>query len=206
MLDYRDQGRRDPLSRLVLASCSPRRCELLGRLGIPFVTVSPAVDETCSLPARDCVVELSLRKASAVAAAEPDAFIVAADTLVSVQSMKLGKPSSDDDAVRMLSLLSGQTHQVYTGVTVVSPSGMTVSGYDRTDVTFCSLPKDEILSYVHTGEPLDKAGGYALQGRASVWVTRIVGSDSSVIGLPLYLVREFLLKTGFPLVSSLIRD
>ena len=191
------------MSRLILASRSPRRCELLSRLGFPFETVVPDLDETCSLPVDKAVQELSRRKAAAVAEKVPHAFIVAADTLVSIGSHTLGKPSCPEDAVRMLTLLSGQTHQVFSGITVISPEGMVRTGFDRTDVTFCDIPREEIMAYVRSGEPLDKAGSYALQGRAGLWVVRLEGSDTSVIGLPLYLLRQLLLETGYPLTSSM---
>lgn len=190
------------MSRLVLASQSPRRLELLSRFGIPFETFVPAVDESCDLPADEAVGLLSRRKADATASSFPDAFILAADTLVSVDGVSLGKPSGPEDAVRMLRLLSGRTHQVFTGVSVRSPSGRVFTAVDRTEVTFCPVPEEEVLSYVASGEPLDKAGSYALQGRASVWITRIDGCDTSVIGLPLYLVRKLLLDAGYPLAKA----
>ena len=186
------------LSRLVLASQSPRRCELLRRTGIPFETFVPDVDESCDLAPGEAVRVLSRRKALAAAALFPDAFILGSDTLVSLDGAALGKPSGPADAARMLRLLSGNTHQVFTGVTVVSPSGQVLTGADCTDVTFTVIPEEEILSYVASGEPLDKAGSYALQGRASLWVTHLDGSDTSVIGLPLYLVRQLLSEAGFP--------
>ena len=99
-------------------------------------------------------------------------------------------------------MLSGQTHQVYTGVTVMSPDGSAFTGSDRTDVTFAPVDEAEIIDYVSTGEPMDKAGAYALQGRAGMWVTHLDGSDTSVIGLPLYLVRSLLLQAGYPLLSA----
>ena len=99
----------------------------------------------------------------------------------------------------MLHMLSGNTHQVYTAVTVISPDGTVYTDADRTDVTFTAVDDAEILDYVRSGEPMDKAGAYALQGRAGLWVTHIDGSDTSVIGLPLYLVRSLLLQAGFPL-------
>lgn len=102
----------------------------------------------------------------------------------------------------MLSRLSGRTHQVFTGVTIIPPSGEVFTASDRTDVTFCEIPGEEIRSYVATGDPLDKAGSYALQGRAALWVTRIEGCDTSVIGLPLYLVRRLLLRAGYPLTAA----
>ncbi len=186
------------MNALILASCSPRRCELLGRLGIPFQTDAPDIDESCDLPAPDAVRMLSVRKASAVSALHPDDYILAADTLVSFSGRILGKPKDAGEAAEMLRLLSGQTHQVYTGVTVISPDGIIITDYDQTDVTFCVLPEEEILSYVLSGEPLDKAGAYALQGKASIWVEHLSGSDTSVIGLPLYLVRRLLAESGFP--------
>lgn len=190
------------LSRLILASRSPRRLELLTRFGVPFETFVPDVDESCDLPAAEAVESLSRRKALATSSSFPDAFILAADTLVSVDGVSLGKPSGREDAVRMLRLLSGRTHQVFTGVTVISPSGRVFTSSDRTDVTFCEVPEEEILSYADSGEPLDKAGSYALQGRASLWITRLDGCDTSVIGLPLYLVRELLISAGYPLAAA----
>ena len=185
------------MAELVLASRSPRRCELLSRLGLSFETDAPDVDERTDLPAPEAVRLLSLRKASAAAALHPGSWILGADTLVSLDGKPFGKPKDESDAVRMLTALSGRTHQVYTGVTVISPSGTSVTEHDRTDVTFDRLSEAEILSYVHSGEPMDKAGAYALQGRAGAWVVRLDGSDTSVIGLPLYLVRRLLACTGF---------
>jgi len=190
------------LENLVLASRSPRRCELLNRIGLVFETDAPDVDETCSLPAGEAVRILSLRKAQAAAESHPGSFILAADTLVSFREEALGKPLDPPDAIRMLRMLSGQTHQVYTGVTVISPDGRVFTDSDRTDVTFASVDDAEIADYVRSGEPMDKAGAYALQGRAGMWVTHLDGSDTSVIGLPLYLVRSLLLQAGYPLLAA----
>ena len=189
------------MNELILASCSPRRCDLLSRLGIPFKTESPDVDESCSLPAPEAVKLLSMRKASAAAVIHPSCFILAADTLVSFDGHALGKPRDNSDAVSMLRLLSGKTHQVYTGVTVISPERTAFTEADRTDVTFDQLSDGEIISYVQSGEPMDKAGSYALQGRAGSWITALNGSDTSVIGLPLYLVRRLLIRSGYPFLS-----
>ena len=185
------------MEKLILASCSPRRSELLAHAGIPFETAAPDVDETCSLPADQAVEELSARKAKAAASLHPGRFILSADTLVSVDGKKLGKPKDESDAVEMLHSLSGRKHQVYTGVSVISPAGKLLTGSDRSDVTFCTLTDEEILAYIRTGEPMDKAGAYALQGRASLWISRVEGSFSSVIGLPLYLVRTLLIRSGY---------
>ena len=185
------------VEKLILASCSPRRSELLTLAGIPFDAVSPDVDETCALSAGEAVAVLSARKAEAVGAQFPGRFVLAADTLVAVDGSPLGKPVDSEDAARMLRSLSGRTHQVYTGVSVRSPDGKLLTETDCSDVSFCHVPEEELLSYVRSGEPMDKAGAYALQGRASLWITRLEGSYSSVIGLPLYLVRRLLLESGY---------
>ena len=186
----------------MLASCSPRRIDLLSRLGLSFETDRFEVDESSDLPVADRVRELSVRKASFSAKRHPDRFILAADTLVSLEGDPLGKPAGPEEAAQMLRRLSGRTHQVYTGVCVVSPSGEVFSDVDCTDVTFGDVGEEEILAYVRSGEPLDKAGAYALQGRAGAWVVRLEGSPSSVIGLPLHLVRNLLLKAGYPLLAA----
>lgn len=190
------------MAGLILASRSPRRCELLSRLGIPFDTDAPDVDETCSLPAPEAVQKLSYRKAAAAARVHPGCWILGADTLVSLKGRVLGKPSDESEAAEMLKMLSGCTHQVCTGVTVISPDGNTFTAMDSTDVTFDLITEEEILSYVCSREPMDKAGAYALQGRAASWVSRLNGSDTSVIGLPLYLVRRLLIRAGFPLLNT----
>ena len=187
------------MNGLILASRSPRRCELLSRMGLSFDTDAPDVDESCDLAAPEAVQQLSFRKASAAASLHPGCWILGADTLVALGEQSLGKPKDEKDAVRMLHMLSGRTHQVYTGVTVISPSGETLTGFDRTDVTFDTLTAGEITAYVRSGEPMDKAGAYALQGKAGSWITHLDGSDTSVIGLPLYLVRRLLIRSGYPL-------
>lgn len=190
------------MNELILASRSPRRCELLSRLGLSFETDAPDVDENCDLPAPEAVRFLSLQKASAASLAHPGCWILGADTLVSLNGQSLGKPKDAADAHNMLQMLSGKTHQVYTGVTVISPGREMFTGLDRTDVTFDQLSENEILSYIRSGEPMDKAGAYALQGKAGAWVTHLDGSDTSVIGLPLYLVRQLLMRSGFPLFDA----
>ena len=191
------------MAELILASRSARRLELLQRLALTFETDHPDVDETCLLPASEAVRELSVRKAFSSFRVHPGAYILGADTLVSVSGQSLGKPADEQDAFRMLKLLSGKTHQVFTGVTVIAPSGHSLTEVDCSHVTFTDLSDDEIRAYVRTGEPMDKAGAYALQGRAGMWVVRLDGSDSSVIGLPLYLVRRLLLEAGYPLLAEI---
>ena len=176
---------------------------MLSRLGLSFETAAPDVDESCDFPAPEAVQELSLRKALAVAKLHPGCFVLGADTLVSLDGRSLGKPKDESDAARMLQMLSGRTHQVYPGVTLISPSGNSVTELDCTHVTFDQLSREEILSYIRSGEPMDKAGAYALQGKAGSWISRLDGSDTSVIGLPLYLVRRILIRSGFPLNENL---
>lgn len=184
------------MKALILASGSPRRRELLTRAGIPFEVFSCDVDETCSLPAAETVCELSRRKALAAATSCPGRYVLAADTLVALDGVKMGKPLDQDQAVDMLRRLSGQTHQVFTGVSLYIPSGDCLTAFDRTDVTFSAVSDTEIMDYVRSGEPMDKAGAYAIQGKAGLWIRSISGSDTSVIGLPLYLVRELLIRGG----------
>ena len=185
------------METLILASASPRRRELLSHAGIPFEVQAADVDEHCGDPAAEAVKILSSRKAQSVRQRFPGRYILAADTLVELEGRVLGKPADPEEAFAMLRRLSGHTHQVYTGVTVISPTGDVLTGSDCTDVTFCDIPETEIAAYVASGEPLDKAGAYALQGRASLWVSHLEGSYSSVIGLPLFLVRNLLLQAGW---------
>ena len=182
---------------LILASASPRRRKLLSRIGIPYEPYPADVDESTCLPAREAVVLLSRRKAEASLQAHPGRWILGADTLVSLEEQILGKPSDPEDACRMLRLLSGRTHQVYTGVTVITPRGEVFTDVDASDVTFASLSEREIRAYVATGEPLDKAGAYAIQGGAAQWIRHMEGSPSGVIGLPLYEVRQLLTRAGY---------
>lgn len=182
---------------LILASASPRRKELLELAGIPFEIVPAQVDESCDGTAAERVQLLSVRKAREVASRFPGRFVLAADTLVEYEEAVLGKPSGEKEALRMLHLLSGKTHQVYSGVALISPDGNLYSAMDRSDVTFDTVSEPEIRSYVLSGEPLDKAGAYAVQGRASLWISHLNGNYSSVIGLPMNLVRSLLIRAGY---------
>lgn len=183
-------------TRLILASASPRRRELLSLTGLPFTVDAPDVDETCSLPPREAVVELSRRKAVAAAALHPGCAVLAADTLVAVDDEALGKPHDEADAFRMLRALSGRWHQVYTGVTVIGADGMIRSEADATDVHFEPMSDEAIRRYIATSEPADKAGAYAVQGIAGMWIDQLRGSHTNVIGLPLALTRRLLEACG----------
>lgn len=182
---------------VILASASPRRRELMGMTGIDFVVDVPQVDETCDLPAKDAVMEVSRRKAVAAAQMHPGSVIVAADTLVSVQDIPLGKPHDEQAAFHMLQMLRGQWHQVYTGVCCVDAQGFLHCGESHADVRFCDdMTDEEIRRYIATGEPMDKAGAYALQGIAGLWVEEVRGNSSAIIGLPLPLLRRLLAECG----------
>ena len=182
--------------QLILASASPRRRELMSLTGLAFTVDAPEVDESCSLPPREAVAELSRRKACAAAAMHPGCTILAADTLVSVDEQALGKPRDEEDAFRMLRLLSGRWHQVYTGVTVITPAGEILTRADVTDVHFETMTDEDVRRYIATKEPMDKAGAYAVQGIAGLWIDELRGSHTNVIGLPMTTVRHLLAQAG----------
>ena len=178
---------------LVLASASPRRAELLRNAGVPF-TVEPAhVPEQPADHEKpvDYAQRLARDKARAVFARHPESAVLGADTVVVVDEHLLEKPSGQADAARMLRLLSGRTHQVITGVCLVAPD-FEQSEAEITQVIFSPLSEGEIAAYVASGEPLDKAGAYAIQGMASRWVERIEGCYFNVVGLPVPRVYRML--------------
>ena len=205
---------------LVLASASPRRQELLRNAGIQFVVEPADVDET-PLPdegARHCAERLAREKALKVWRTHPQDLVLGADTVVVVDGTVLGKPADAADAARMLRMLAARTHEVITGVCMVksvsSPesrvpglgSGSVGEGGKQnpeartsseiTLVTVSEISDQEIADYVRTGEPMDKAGAYAIQGRASRWIPRIEGDYSNVVGLPVGLVYRWLRTYG----------
>jgi septum formation protein len=179
--------------RLVLASASPRRSELLRAAGLAFDVVPADVDETAlegETPEAH-VLRLARVKAERVAAGRPADVVLGADTVVAIDGLILGKPGDEADATAMLRRLSGRTHEVVTGVAVVAGAGMATS-VDRTLVHFAQLSEEDLAWYVRSGEPLDKAGAYGIQGRASRFVDRIDGSYSNVVGLPVRLAVRLL--------------
>ena len=180
---------------LILASKSPRRRELITALGRPFTATSTETDETLpALPPAEAVRILACRKAEAGAKdASSDDMVVGADTLVFYKGEALGKPADDEDAVRMLTLLSGKTHQVITGVAVWQ-NGVTESAAAVTNVTFRRLTEKEIRRYVKTGEPRDKAGSYGIQGKGGKLVDHYEGALDNVIGLPVSLLASLIEK------------
>lgn len=179
--------------RLILASGSPRRKELLAKMGYRFEIIVPDVDEQVSGHARDVVAILSRRKAAAVAEHESNGIIIASDTLVSLDGNALGKPVDEDDAYQMLSSLSGRTHEVFTGVTIIdAASGKSETRSVRTGVCFREITDEEIKDYIRTGEPMDKAGAYGIQGSAGKFVIGYEGSYENVIGFPVDDIQEML--------------
>ena len=182
---------------LILASSSPRRADLLRAAGIPFEVVPVDVDESVLRlePPGEHVRRLAREKADAVFGANPDAVVLAADTIVLVGGEIMGKPRDAADATRMLRLLSGREHEVLTGVAIVAKRGPVVE-VARTRVWLNPLSELEIAEYVATGEPLDKAGGYGIQGLGSRFIDRIQGNYSNVVGLPVALVYRLL--KGYP--------
>lgn len=189
--------------QLVLASASPRRRELLSMLGLDFSICPTDADE--SLPSGmspdAAVAELARRKAVAAGNICGDnALIIAADTMVSIDGRLLGKPSDEAEAIKMLSMLSGRSHTVYSGIALMA-AGKVCSRTVATDVIFRELTDDEILHYVKSGEPFDKAGGYGIQGRAALFVRSIVGDYHNVVGLPICEL-EVMLRDEFSLSLS----
>jgi septum formation protein len=204
---------------LILASASPRRAELLRQAGIDFAVLPADVDETVAAgeAPEDYVRRVSEAKARVIAARAPGSLVLSADTTVVVSGDILGKPSDAADARRMLRALSGRTHEVLTAVTLArpalssaegSPSGLETILDTRvasTSVELAPISDSEIDWYVATGEPMDKAGAYAIQGLASRFVTRIAGSYSNVVGLPVALVYGLLRERSalpYPVAGS----
>ncbi|WP_082639332.1 MULTISPECIES: Maf family protein [unclassified Sphingopyxis] len=186
---------------LVLASTSPRRRELLARIGlVPARIAAPEIDETplkAELP-RDYVARLAKGKALAVERA-PDEVVLSGDTAVAVGRRILEKPADEADLRRMLGLLSGRRHHVYSGICVVGTDGKARVRVVDTVVAFKALSAAEIDRYVESGEGMGKAGGYAIQGRAETFVRFLSGSHSNVVGLPLFETRALLSSAGIAL-------
>lgn len=188
--------------QIVLASASPRRIQMLGDLGLDFVSMSPDVDESGlgDLPPHTQVEVLAERKASAIEKRSgTDSPVLAADTLVSIDGTSLGKPEHAEDARRMLRLLSGKWHDVYTGLALIA-DGRTFVEHEHTRVKFRDLTDREIENYVAGGEPLDKAGAYGVQGMGSLFVERIEGDYYNVVGLPLVRLCGMLKSIGIEII------
>ena len=190
--------KREPLfwrgtAPLVLASASPRRVSLLRQVGAAFTVVDPGPDRDWpgSADPRHGVRALALEKARRVASRRPGRVVIGADTVVFLRGQRLGKPRDAGEASAMLQRLHGRTHEVWTGIAVVRDRELRTAA-ECAKVQFIRLDPDEIETYVRTGEPLDKAGGYGIQGLAGQFVRRIEGDYTTVVGLPLARLRQLL--------------
>ncbi|MBD1381197.1 Maf family protein [Metabacillus arenae] len=183
---------------LILASGSPRRKELLENINIPFTVIVSDVEETLdnTLSPEKLVMSLAKQKADAVADRFPDSFVIGADTIVAKNGQMLGKPHNEQEAYDMLSMLSGDTHEVFTGV-CIRKNDVVNCFYGKTTVTFWALSEQEIKQYIQTGEPFDKAGSYGIQKAGSVLVKEIAGDYFTVVGLPVSLTVRELRKMNF---------
>lgn len=174
------------MKHIILASASPRRKEILELADLKFdVMPSDAQEITTKTAPNEVVMELASLKAKDIyKKSEKQSVIVGADTVVAYQGQILGKPTDEADAKRMLTMLSGQTHEVYTGVCVIE-DGKTKTFYEETKVTFYEISDEQIDHYIKTGEPMDKAGSYGIQGKAAVFIKGIEGDYYNVVGFPI---------------------
>ncbi|MFQ8666280.1 Maf family protein [Anaerostipes caccae] len=183
------------MKTLILASASPRRREILKQVGIDFTVIPSTKEEVITKQEpKDAVMELALQKAEDVAGrADGDCMVIGADTVVAMEGSILGKPEDKDDAARMLRMLSGSRHQVYTGVACICGEKKHVF-YEETSVFFYPVSEDEIRCYIETGEPMDKAGAYGIQGRAARFIRGFEGDYYNVVGFPVARFLQVLKK------------
>lgn len=197
------------MKKIILASASPRRKEILGITGMKFNVCVSGYEEDLMLKMkpRDLARFLSRKKAEDVAHKFKDAVIIAADTFIVFKSKLLGKPHTEKEAVKMLRMLSGKAHSVITGFTIMETgAGKIVSRSVETKVYFKKLTKEEIVAYVGSKEPLDKAGAYAIQGLGGLFVEKIEGDYFNVVGLPLCALAESLKKFGIYVLKKVKSD
>lgn len=193
---------RKTMSKLILASQSPRRKELLERLRIPFDVKSSNIEEIIqpNQSPEEVVQSLAFQKALPIAKENRDCFTIGADTVVVYEQSILGKPASREEAIETLRQLSGKTHQVLTGISI-HHNGKHLNFYEQTDVTFYDLTMKEIEAYIETNEPFDKAGSYGIQGYGSLFVKEIKGDYFNVVGLPIAALYRALIEMKFPFES-----
>lgn len=187
------------MKQIILASASPRRKELLKQIGLTFRVVESNIEEVIEtdIEPQELAEKLSLKKAEKIARTEKDALIIAADTLIVFQGKILGKPKDADDAYRTLAMLAGNIHTVITGLTVLdSSTGKLITKSVGTKVFMKEMNDEEIHRYIATGEPLDKAGAYGIQGKGALLIEKIEGDYFNVVGLPLFELRK-VLTTSF---------
>lgn len=187
--------------KLILASQSPRRKELLKKIVLDFEVLPSSIEEKIrpSLTVEENVCLLAREKTIDISEKREGVFIIGADTLVVLDGVIFGKPNDIEDARRILRFLSGKTHEVVTGVSVMAPNGKCEDDVARSMVTFKSLTEEEIVSYINTGEPMDKAGAYAIQGEGSRFVISHEGSWSNIVGLPMETLQDLLIRQGCPI-------
>jgi septum formation protein len=189
-------------ARVILASASPRRRELMAYFGVPFAIVASGAAEDAEGNGLEQVRALARLKGREVFTRHPEYPVLSADTLVCVEGAVLGKPVTHAEAFQMLSLLSGRWHQVHTGVCLHLPGGAVLERTETTNVLFREISETELRRYAESEEPMDKAGAYAMQGTGSIFIDRVDGSPSNVIGLPLCAVAELLLEAGlYPVIE-----
>jgi len=191
--------------QIILASSSPRRYEILSRLGLTFTVHSADVEESVedNLKPAEAVKNLALRKAAAVAPNYAQGLIIGADTIVVVDNTILGKPADSEDALAMLLTLQGREHSVYSGYAVMdAATGQTAVDYEHTTVIFRPIAEEEAKHYVATGEPIGKAGAYAIQGLGAVFVKEIHGDYFNVVGLPLFKLAQTLKEFGLDIINA----
>ena len=183
------------MKHIILASASPRRKEILELADLKFdVMPSDAQEITTKTAPNEVVMELASIKAKDIyKKSEKQSMIVGADTVVAYQGQILGKPTDEADAKRMLTMLSGQTHEVYTGVCIIE-DGKTKTFYEETKVTFYEISDEQIDRYIKTGEPMDKAGSYGIQGKAAVFIKGIEGDYYNVVGFPIARFLQEIIK------------
>lgn len=194
------------MKQIILASTSPRRKELMGLLCLPFEAVASDYEEdmTLDLPPSQLVQHLALGKAQAVAKKYTDALVIGGDTIVVLDDHRLGKPHTPERAKEMLVMLRGRTHQVMTGHAVIdTATGVTKTAVSMSNVTFSAYTEKQIDCYVATGEPLDRAGAYAIQGYASLFTEKIEGDYFGILGLSVTTLAELLLKFGVDVWASI---
>ncbi|WP_416729093.1 Maf family protein [Fictibacillus sp. JL2B1089] len=194
------------MKRLILASASPRRYELLSLTLLPFETYPSTLEEKMdlSLTPSQLVESLAEQKAADIFTQKPDCVVLGADTIVSYQNNRLGKPKDRIEAAEMLRMLSGQTHEVYTGVCLIDQTKKVIFSV-KTSVTFYTLDENTIDWYLNTGEPFDKAGSYGIQGSGSLLVEKIDGDYFNVVGLPISKVVRSLKDFGFSFTESVTK-
>ena len=189
--------------RLVLASTSPRRRQILALLGVPFEVIAPEFEEQISshLPADQEVVEFALRKAQSVATKYPRSIVIGSDTMIELSDEKIGKPTDREDARRILRLLSGETHRILTSVAIVDPGGPGMKEIETVAVEMRGYTEAEIENYLNSGESDDKAGAYSIQGQGSALIKSISGDYLAAVGMPLRRIARYLESRGLSVVD-----